>query len=78
MDGGFEGGLLICHGVLDDNVLVQDSIRLQQRLIELGKQDWEVALYPLEAHGFTEPSAWLDEYRRILRLFETRLNGDEP
>ncbi|MFI4894478.1 MAG: prolyl oligopeptidase family serine peptidase [Phycisphaerales bacterium JB058] len=75
---GFEGGLLICHGVLDDNVLVQDSIRLQQRLIELGKQDWEVALYPLEAHGFTEPSAWLDEYRRILRLFETRLNGVEP
>ncbi len=70
---GFRGGLLICHGVLDDNVLVQDSIRLQQRLIELGKQDWEVALYPLEAHGFIEPSAWLDEYRRILRLFETRL-----
>ncbi len=74
---GFRGGLLICHGVLDDNVLVQDTIRLQQRLIELGKQDWEVALYPLEAHGFVEPSAWLDEYRRILRLFETRLRGVE-
>lgn len=70
---GFEGGLLICHGMLDDNVLVQDTIRLQQRLIELEKQDWEVALYPLEGHGFVEPSAWLDEYRRILKLFETRL-----
>ncbi|MCA9274013.1 MAG: S9 family peptidase [Phycisphaerales bacterium] len=75
---GFEGGLLICHGVLDDNVLVQDSIRLQQRLIELGKQDWEVALYPLESHGFIEPSAWLDEYRRIFRLFETRLRRSAP
>lgn len=75
---GFEGGLLICHGVLDDNVLVQDSIRLQQRLIELGKQDWEVALYPLEAHGFIEPSAWFDEYRRILKLFETRLSRADP
>lgn len=74
---GFRGGLLICHGLLDDNVLVQDSIRLQQRLIELGKQDWELALYPLEAHGFVEPSAWLDEYRRVLRLFETRLGGEE-
>ncbi|GAB5495167.1 MAG: S9 family peptidase [Phycisphaerales bacterium] len=70
---GFEGGLLICHGMLDDNVLVQDTIRLQQRLIELEKQDWEVALYPLEGHGFVEPSAWLDEYRRILKLFESRL-----
>lgn len=72
---GFRGGLLICHGVLDDNVLVQDSIRLQQRLIELGKEDWEVALYPLEAHGFIEPSAWLDEYRRVLALFERRLRA---
>lgn len=71
---GFEGGLLICHGMLDDNVLVQDTIRLQQRLIELEKQDWEVALYPMEAHGFAEPDAWLDEYRRIYKLFETRLN----
>ncbi|RNC81357.1 MAG: S9 family peptidase [Phycisphaera sp.] len=70
---GFEGGLLICHGMLDDNVLVQDTIRLQQRLIELEKQDWEVALYPMEGHGFVEPSAWLDEYRRIFKLFETRL-----
>lgn len=69
----FEGGLLICHGMLDDNVLVQDTIRLQQRLIELEKEDWEVALYPLEGHGFVEPSAWLDEYRRIFKLFETRL-----
>jgi len=75
---GFRGGLLICHGVLDDNVLVQDSIRLQQRLIELGKEDWEVALYPLESHGFVEPSAWLDEYRRIFGLFEERLGTPEP
>lgn len=71
--GGFRGGLLICHGVLDDNVLVQDTVRLQQRLIELGKEDWEVALYPLEAHGFEDPAAWLDEYRRILALFDRRL-----
>lgn len=67
---GLERPLLICHGLLDDNVLAKDSIRLSQRLIELGKQDWELALYPLEAHGFREPSAWIDEYTRIWRLFE--------
>ncbi|HED53215.1 MAG TPA: S9 family peptidase [Phycisphaerales bacterium] len=67
---GFVGGLLICHGMLDDNVLVEDTIRLQQRLIELKKQDWDVALYPMESHSFHDPAAWLDEYRRIHRLFE--------
>ena len=60
--------MLICHGMLDDNVLVQDTIRLQQRLIELEKQDWEVALYPLEGHGFVESSTlgWMS-IRRILQ-----------
>lgn len=70
---GLQKPLLICTGMLDDNVLFQDSVRLVQRLIELGKEDWELAVYPAEAHGFVEPSSWLDEYRRILKLFETHL-----
>ena len=70
---GLEKPLLICTGMLDDNVLFQDSVRLVQRLIELGKEDWELAVYPAEAHGFVEPSSWLDEYRRILKLFEIHL-----
>jgi dipeptidyl aminopeptidase/acylaminoacyl peptidase len=70
---GLEKPLLICTGMLDDNVLFQDSVRLVQRLIELGKEDWELAVYPAEAHGFVEPSSWLDEYRRVLKLFETHL-----
>ncbi len=70
---GLRKPLLICTGMLDDNVLFQDSVRLVQRLIELGKEDWELAVYPAEAHGFVEPSSWLDGYRRILKLFETRL-----
>ena len=70
---GLQKPLLICTGMLDDNVLFQDSVRLVQRLIELGKEDWELAVYPAEAHGFVEPSSWLDEYRRVLKLFETHL-----
>ncbi len=70
---GLEDPLLICHGLVDDNVLAKDSIRLAQRLIELEKQDWELMLYPVEPHGFREPSSWLDEYRRILKLFEEHL-----
>ncbi len=70
---GLRGGLLICHGMLDDNVFFQDSVRLTQKLIELGKDDWEIAPYPVEQHGFTEPSSWTDEYKRIYRLFESHL-----
>ncbi len=63
----------MCHGMVDVNVHFQDTVRLTQRLIELGKENWEVALYPVEDHSFKESSSWRDEYRRILRLFEEEL-----
>lgn len=65
--------LLIMSGVLDDNVFFQDSVRLVQRLIELEKPMFETAIYPVEPHGFRQPSSWLDEYRRIFKLFEQNL-----
>ena len=43
---GLKGALLICHGMVDTNVLFQDSVRLTQRLIELRKENWEIAPYP--------------------------------
>jgi len=69
-----KGALLICHGVLDDNVHFQDAVRLTQKLIELGKENWELAIYPAESHGFKEPSSWTDEYKRIFKLFEQNIN----
>ena len=65
---GLSDPLLIAHGVIDTNVQFQDVVRLAQRLIELAKDDWEMALYPVEGHGFQEPSSWTDEYKRILKL----------
>jgi dipeptidyl aminopeptidase/acylaminoacyl peptidase len=70
---GLKGALLICHGMVDTNVHFQDSVRLAQRLIELRKENWELAAYPVENHGFTEETSWADEYRRILKLFEDNL-----
>ena len=75
---GLQGHLLITHGMLDDNVFYQDVVRLAQRLIDLEKEHWELASYPLERHGFTRPSSWLDQYRRILNLFETHIGGNQP
>ena len=70
---GLNKPLLICSGMLDDNVFFQDTVRLVQRLIELEKQDFETAIYPVERHAFERPSSWLDEYRRVYKLFETHL-----
>lgn len=70
---GLEGDLLIAHGMVDVNVHFQDVVRLSQRLIELGKDNWEMAIYPVEDHGFVEPSSWTDEYSRILKLFNESL-----
>ena len=68
-----KGALLICHGLVDVNVHAQDSLRLAQKLIELRKERWELALYPVEDHAFEEATSWADEYKRILKLFDTTL-----
>ena len=70
---GLKGALLICHGVVDVNVHFSDSVRLAQRLIELRKDNWELAMYPVEDHGFVEETSWADEYTRIFKLFEREL-----
>ncbi len=72
---GLKGALLICHGVVDENVHFQDAVRLVQRLIELKKENWELAIFPVEDHGFREATSWTDEYRRILKLFDSRLSS---
>nr|MBA2688503.1 prolyl oligopeptidase family serine peptidase [Gemmatimonadaceae bacterium] len=75
---GLEDPLLMAHGMVDTNVFFQDIVRLSQRLIELGKKDWELAAYPVEDHAFIRPSSWTDEYRRIFELFERHLPERVP
>jgi dipeptidyl aminopeptidase/acylaminoacyl peptidase len=68
-----EGRLLMLHGMVDDNVQFQDVVRLSQRFIELGKTNWDLAVFPIESHGFKESYSWTDEYRRIYELFYNEL-----
>jgi dipeptidyl aminopeptidase/acylaminoacyl peptidase len=75
---GLRDPLVILHGMVDTNVLFQDVVRLTQRLIELGKTDWELAVYPVEDHAFVRPSSWTDEYRRIFKIFEDNLPSRVP
>jgi dipeptidyl aminopeptidase/acylaminoacyl peptidase len=74
---GLKGNLLMLHGMVDVNVHFQDIVRLSQRLIELGKENWELAVFPMEDHGFVETTSWLDEYRRILQLFDKTIAKPE-
>lgn len=41
----------MAHGMVDVNVHFQDIVRLSPRLIELGKKDWELAVYPSRITG---------------------------
>ncbi len=75
---GLKGNLLICHGMVDSNVQFQDSVRVVQKLIELGKKNWWVAPYPVENHGFVNPESWADEYNRIFDLFESTIGTKRP
>ena len=70
---GLKGALLMCHGMIDRNVQFQDSVRLAQRLIELRKERWELAVYPVEEHGFVRDTSLADEHKRILKLFDDYL-----
>jgi dipeptidyl aminopeptidase/acylaminoacyl peptidase len=71
---GLKTNLLILHGMSDDNVHVQDSVQLIEKLVRLGKtQYFETMLYPSENHGFVRPESWTDEYERILAFFEKHL-----
>lgn len=71
---GLKTKLLILHGMADDNVHVQDSVQLTEKLIRLGKTEYfETMFYPSENHGFVRPESWTDEYERILLFFERNL-----
>ena len=74
---GLRAPLLMAHGMVDTNVNYEDIVRLTERLIELGKPNWELASYPVESHGFVRPESWTDEYTRIFSLFE-RTIGRSP
>jgi dipeptidyl aminopeptidase/acylaminoacyl peptidase len=70
---GLQAPLLMCHGMVDSNVHFQDIVRLTQKLIELGKKNWQLAVFPVESHDFSHASSWTDEYYRVHQLFEQYL-----
>lgn len=69
--GQLKNHLLIMQGMEDDNVFFIDTVHMTQKLIELRNPNFDVMFYPVEHHDFHDAASWLDEYRRIWRLFDT-------
>ena len=67
-----QGSLLLCHGLLDENVLFRQSAVLVNQLIE-HKKAYDLALFPSERHGPRRPQdrAFLEE--RILHFLQRSL-----
>ena len=51
----------------------KEFVKMKERFIELEKKNWSLASFPVESHGFKETYSWIDEYSRILNLFNSTL-----
>ena len=66
---GLRGKLLLMHGTGDDNVHMQGTERLVNRLVELGK-DFDMIVYPNRTHAIAEgPGTPLHRWRTVARYF---------
>ena len=65
--GDLKGKLLLIHGGLDDNVHLQNTLRLAHRLQEAEK-DFRMMIYPRARHGVRDPEQ-VHHLRRLMTRF---------
>ncbi len=71
----YKGHLLITHGMMDDNVHVQNAMQLVDKLTDLDK-DFELMLYPRSRHGVRFPK-WIHAQRHKWNLWYRHFFGKE-
>jgi dipeptidyl-peptidase 4 len=69
---GLNDDLLLVHGMMDDNVLFQDTARLIQRLIDNGKYFEELS-YPRDDHSIGRDTSRPHVFASIMRYLYNRL-----
>ncbi len=75
---GLQGRLLLIHGSGDDNVHIQGSERLVNRLIELGKP-FDYFVYPGRSHAIAEgPGTSFHIHSQIARYLKEHLIAPAP
>lgn len=70
---GLKGDLLVIHGSGDDNVHIQGTEKLVNKLVELGKP-FDLMVYPNRTHAISEgPGTTVHVYRKIAKYFVDHL-----
>jgi dipeptidyl aminopeptidase/acylaminoacyl peptidase len=69
---GLHGKLLLVHGLMDDNVHVQNSVQMVEALQQAGKE-FELMFYPRARHGIRSR-----HYQRLVLDFMRRQLRPEP
>lgn len=69
---GLQDNLLLVHGIMDDNVLFQDTARLIQRLIDNGKYFSEMT-YPRDDHSISKDTSRPHVFATIMRYLYNEL-----
>ena len=67
-----KGNLLICHGTADDNVHVQNTYELAERLVQANKQ-FDMAIYTNRNHSIYGGNTRLHLYTRLTNFFNKEL-----
>ena len=72
-----KGDFLLVHGSADDNVHVQNTMRLVEALIQADK-DFEWMIYPDKNHGIYGGNTRLHLYKKMTRFIQNTLGEPEP
>lgn len=67
-----DGKLLLIHGLSDDNVHAQHTLKLAEALVQAGKQ-FEMQLYPDDNHFLRKRANYEHVHRRILLFLQSNL-----
>jgi dipeptidyl-peptidase-4 len=75
---GLAGELLIIHGTADDNVHLQNTVRMVAELERAGKQ-FDMRLYPGQRHGVRGRGLTVNLYEMMTNFLQRNLLiADEP
>ena len=74
---GARGLLLIVHGMMDDNVHMQNTLQMVQALIT-AQQPFDLQLYPRKTHGIAGAVPRTHLFHRIQQHFEQNLLNPPP
>ena len=67
-----KGNLLICHGTADDNVHVQNTYELAERLVQANKQ-FDMAIYTNRNHSIFGGNTTLQLYNRFVKYLNEHM-----